>query len=146
MKTVAVVMWGAALGTGLCGAVILMGFLRLLGVDLTTIDFVRDVLPWFMSAITLYMTFLQGRKRWTAWVVGLVNQLLWLWFMLDTRTWGLIPLNVGLWWLYARNLRMWYDEEKALRYQQQAYDGVLPSQRRFYSTTDELRRPRVKQP
>lgn len=107
---------------------------------MTSAELVRDVLPWFMSAITLYMTFLQGRKTWKAWAVGLVNQLLWLWFILTTQTWGLLPLNAGLWYLYARNLRIWYDDEKALRYQRQAYDGVLPEEKRWYQTTDELRK------
>lgn len=89
-------------------------------------DFVRDVLPWVMSASTLYMTFLQGRKTWKAWLVGLANQVLWLWFTISTQTWGLLPLNVGLWFLYVRNLFIWYDDEKMLRYQQQAYDGAQP--------------------
>lgn len=77
-----------------------------------SIDIVREVMPWLMSAITLYMTFLQGRKTWKAYAWGLVNQLLWLWFIFDTRTWGLLPLNLGLWYLYVRNLRLWYDDEK----------------------------------
>jgi hypothetical protein len=103
-------------------------------------------LPWLMSAVTLYMTFLQGKKTWVAWAVGLGNQVLWLWYALSTQTWGFLPLNLGLWYLYARNLIIWYDDEKALRYQRQAYDGVMPEQKRFYAPTDELRRPRVKQP
>lgn len=109
--------------------------------------FVHDALPWIMSAITLYMTFLQGRKTWKAWAVGLVNQLLWLWFIITMQTWGLLLLNAGLWYLYARNLRIWYDDEKALRYQRQAVDGVpfgktatLSEMKRWYESTDELKR------
>lgn len=83
---------------------------------MTVNEFVREWLPWVMSAITLYMTFLQGRKTWKAWAVGLANQLLWLWFVIETRTWGLLPLNIGLWWLYARNLRIWYRDERAIAY------------------------------
>lgn len=114
---------------------------------MTSAELVRDVLPWIMSAVTLYMTFLQGKKTWVAWLVGLGNQVLWLWYALSTQTWGFLPLNAGLWYLYVRNLIIWYDDEKALRYQQQAYDGVMPTQQRFYSKTDELRvPPRVKQP
>jgi hypothetical protein len=76
-------------------------------VDLT----IRQLLPWLMSAITLWMTLLQGRKTWTAWLWGLLNQVLWLIYILYTHTWGLLPLNLGLWWLYARNLVRWYDDE-----------------------------------
>ena len=78
-------------------------------------DFVRDVLPWFMSAITLYMTFLQGRRNWRAWMWGLINQVLWLVYIWCTGAWGLLPLNIGLWALYFKNLMLWLDtEEKAL--------------------------------
>jgi hypothetical protein len=106
---------------------------------MTSSELVRDWLPWIMSAITLWMTFLQGKKTWVAWAWGLLNQFLWLTFVLATETWGLLPLNIGLWYLYARNLQRWYDDEKALRYQQQAYDGVMPAQKRFYAKTDELK-------
>jgi hypothetical protein len=76
-------------------------------------DIVRDVLPWFILAAVLYMTYLQGRKRWSAWVVGLANQLLWLVFIVATKAWSLLPLNLGLglWYLYTKNLALWYDEE-----------------------------------
>lgn len=86
-------------------------------------DFVRDVLPWLMSAVTLWMTFLQGRKTWTAWAWGLVNQVMWLLFILYTQTWGLLPLNVGLWWLYARNLVRWYDDERQYLLRNQPLNG-----------------------
>lgn len=87
---------------------------------MTATVLVHDVPPWIMSTITLYMTFLQGRKTWKAWAVGLVNQLLWLGFILTTQTWGLLLLNAGLWYLYVRNLIIWYDDEKVLRIQQHA--------------------------
>ncbi len=111
---------------------------------MTPLFFVHDVLPWIMSAITLYMTFLQGRKRWGAWVVGLINQLLWLTFIITTQTWGLMPLNIGLWILYWRNLFKWYDDEKRMQFlrDELAAANYVPSTEptRFYNTTDELRR------
>jgi hypothetical protein len=70
-------------------------------------DFARNYLPWLMSAMTIYMTFLQGEKRLAAWVVGLLNQFLWLAFALATYTWGLLPLNAALWYLYIRNFLKW---------------------------------------
>lgn len=112
---------------------------------MTAADFVRNVLPWFMSAITLYMTFLQGRKTWKAWLVGLVNQVLWLWFILTTQTWGLLLLNAGLWYLYVRNLIIWYNDEAQflLRQQKEARstgNANTDDYARFYTTTDELRK------
>lgn len=70
----------------------------------------HDMLPWLMSAITLYMTFLQGNKKQSAWAWGLINQVLWLVFAVSTETWGLLPLNAGLWYLYVRNWLKWRRE------------------------------------
>lgn len=101
-------------------------------------DVFADLLPWLMSAITLWMTHQQGRKKWTAWVWGLINQVLWLCFIIYTGTWGLMPLNIGLWALYIRNLQAWYADEAQylLRHQQ----GIAPGEERFHTTTDELKR------
>ncbi len=68
---------------------------------------IRTYLPWLMSALTIYMTFLQGEKRISGWIVGLCNQFLWLAFAFGTQTWGLLPLNAALWYLYTRNLLKW---------------------------------------
>lgn len=73
-------------------------------------EIVEDyLLPWLMSALTLYMTFLQGNKNPVGWLVGLFNQILWLLFICITETWGLLPLNLGLWYLYIRNWLKWRD-------------------------------------
>lgn len=100
-------------------------------------DFVQHWLPWIMSIITLYMTFLQGRKTWKAWAIGLINQLLWLAFIMHTRTWGLLLLNAGLWVLYVRNLRIWYNDEHQFM---QRHERAFTPPRRWYEKTDELRK------
>lgn len=64
-------------------------------------------LPWLLSAITIYMTVLAGNKHRLAWVVGLVNQALWLFWIVGTKTWGLLPMNAALWIVYARNHLKW---------------------------------------
>ena len=72
-----------------------------------------DILPWIMSAITIYMTVLAGNVHRHAWAVGLFNQALWLTWIVMTGTWGLIPMNVALWIVYARNHLKWIaDREK----------------------------------
>lgn len=63
--------------------------------------------PWLMSAITIYMTVLAGNKHKHAWLVGLVNQALWLGWIVASQTWGLLPMNIALWIVYYRNHRKW---------------------------------------
>lgn len=64
-------------------------------------------LPWLLSAITIYMTILAGNKSRNAWLYGLVNQALWLVWILTTGAYGLLPMNAALWLLYARNHLKW---------------------------------------
>lgn len=64
-------------------------------------------LPYLLSAITIYSMLLAGNKRKGAWIVGLINQFLWLIWICLTATWGLIPMNIALWIVYARNYWEW---------------------------------------
>ena len=64
-------------------------------------------LPWLLSAITIHQTILAGNKHQAAWLVGLVNQALWLLWILVSETWGMLPMNLALWLLYARNHCKW---------------------------------------
>lgn len=64
-------------------------------------------LPWLLSAITIYSMMLAGDKKRNAWAVGLLNQALWLTFILLSGTWGLLPMNIALWIVYARNYFKW---------------------------------------
>lgn len=64
-------------------------------------------LPWLLSAITIWMTLLAGNKHRMAWAVGLVNQALWLVWIVASATWGMLPMNVALWLVYARNHFKW---------------------------------------
>lgn len=67
-------------------------------------------LPWLMSAITIWMTVLAGNKHPNAWFFGLVNQALWLTWIIATGTWGLLPMNFALWIVYGRNHLKWRSE------------------------------------
>lgn len=64
-------------------------------------------LPWLLSAVTIYMTILAGNKTRWAWLVGLVNQALWLGWIVASESWGLLPMNVALWVVYTRNHMKW---------------------------------------
>lgn len=69
--------------------------------------FIITYLPYLLSAITIYSMLLAGNKRKGAWVVGLVNQFLWLIWIVLTQSWGLLPMNIALWIVYGRNYIKW---------------------------------------
>jgi hypothetical protein len=66
-----------------------------------------EYMPWLLSAVTIWMTLLAGKMHPKTWLVGLLNQLLWLIWVLLSGTVGLLPLNAVLWWVYWRNNRLW---------------------------------------
>lgn len=68
---------------------------------------IAQYLPFLLSAVTIWMTLLAGNKHPKAWAVGLVNQALWLVWIVSTSAWGLIPMNIALWVVYARNHFKW---------------------------------------
>lgn len=68
---------------------------------------VLQILPWILSAITIWMTVLAGNKHPSAWLVGLGNQALWLIYIILTHQWGLLPMNAALWIVYGRNHFKW---------------------------------------
>lgn len=69
--------------------------------------FITEILPWILSAITVYMTILAGNKHPNAWLVGLFNQGLWLVWIVGTMSWGFLPMNIAFWIVYLRNHFKW---------------------------------------
>ncbi len=65
------------------------------------------ILPWILSAVTIWMTVLAGNRHPSAWLIGISNQVLWLVWIVLTGTWGLIPMNLALWFVYVRNQNKW---------------------------------------
>lgn len=70
-----------------------------------------DILPWILSAITIWMTILAGNKHRLAWLVGIANQTLWFTWIVLSETWGLLPMNFAMCVVYARNHIRWNKEE-----------------------------------
>lgn len=70
----------------------------------------RQAIPLATSLGTLLGMYLAGSKRWEGWAVGLANQALWLWFIVQFEAWGLLPLLVALVFVYTRNLLLWRAE------------------------------------
>ena len=70
-------------------------------------QYIINYLPWLLSAITIYSMLLAGNKKKSAWLVGLINQFLWLIWIVASNAWGLLPMNVALWVVYFRNYIKW---------------------------------------
>ena len=68
---------------------------------------IAQYLPFLLSAVTIWMTLMAGNKHPKAWAVGLVNQALWLVWIVSTSAWGLLPMNIALWVVYGRNHFKW---------------------------------------
>lgn len=64
-------------------------------------------LPWLLSLVTIVMTVMAGNKNRYAWAVALVGQVLWLVWIVASRSWGLLPMNLVLWAVYVRNHLQW---------------------------------------
>ena len=70
-------------------------------------DQIITYLPWLLSAVTIWMTVLAGNKHPSAWAVGLVNQALWLGWIVASSAWGLLPMNIALSVVYGLNYLKW---------------------------------------
>lgn len=68
-------------------------------------------LPYVLSVITIYTMFLAGDRKSYTWLIGLLNQLLWLIWILASSSWGLLPMNFALWIVYSRNHVKWRTHE-----------------------------------
>jgi nicotinamide riboside transporter PnuC len=71
-----------------------------------------QILPWFISCLTVTSMWLAGNKSPHAWTVGIINQVFWFSLMLHSQLWGLLPLSAVLSFVYIRNLVMWSNDEK----------------------------------
>lgn len=69
--------------------------------------FVELYLPWFLSAVTIIMTWMAGSNHRMTWSVGVFNQALWLAWILTTHTWGFLPMNLVLTVVMTRNHIQW---------------------------------------
>lgn len=72
------------------------------------------ILPWVMSAITIWSMWLAGNKSTLAWKIGLANQVLWLAFNIHFKVWGFLPTTLFLVYVYTRNLIKWRRDAKRL--------------------------------
>lgn len=64
-------------------------------------------MDWITGLGTILMIELIGRHYWQGWVVGLINQIFWVWLIVDHALWGLLPLTLVLIWRYTAHLIRW---------------------------------------
>lgn len=67
--------------------------------------------PWVLSCLTIILTMLQGDKYKNAWLLTLINQALWLAWILLSKTYGFLPLNISMWIICFRNHLKWTREQ-----------------------------------
>ena len=67
----------------------------------------KQLLPLLLSILTIIGMWLIGNKNYWGWIVGLVNQTLWITFAIVFKAWGLLPLTLVLIVVYTRNLTKW---------------------------------------
>ncbi|WP_234265221.1 hypothetical protein [Hydrogenophaga sp. NFH-34] len=66
-----------------------------------------ELLPWVLSAITIWMNILVGNNHPRAWLLGLSGQALWFVWIVLSKTWGMLPMAIALSIVFWRNHRRW---------------------------------------
>jgi hypothetical protein len=66
---------------------------------------------WYWSAplagFGLVGLYLAGRRSYWGWVVGLLDEVLWIVYAVNTRQWPFCLSALAYGWVYGRNLRSW---------------------------------------
>lgn len=71
------------------------------------IDIILNYLPWILSVVTLATSIMAGNYHKDTWTLSILNQFLWLTWIIVSKSYGLIPLNIGLWIIYYQNHKKW---------------------------------------
>ncbi len=75
---------------------------------------ILEFLPWVLSASTTYAAMMAGDKHRHAWSFGILNQAVWLVWIVMSETWGMMPMNVALTAMCIRNHIRWARDLKAI--------------------------------
>jgi nicotinamide riboside transporter PnuC len=71
----------------------------------------KTVLPYIASSMTLLGMWLISQKRSVGWIVGLINQGIWILFDFMYNAFGLLPLQLVLIVIYTNALIKWRRDE-----------------------------------
>ena len=64
-------------------------------------------LPYVISAMTIWVTILQGKLHRHAWALCLMSQTLWLVWIITDQAWGMLPLNAFMFAVAVRFHLKW---------------------------------------
>ena len=74
------------------------------------IETVAITITWVLSATCLWHKWLAGSMWRYCWLLGLVNQALWLTWIVLTNNWGLMPMTLVITAVTVRNHFKWMKE------------------------------------
>ncbi len=83
---------------------------------------IATYLPWLLSAITVTSALMAGSLHRSAWSLSLVNQSLWLLWIVTTHSWGFLPMNIALTAVFARNHWRWTRAPRIYSYRWHDHD------------------------
>jgi len=64
-------------------------------------------MSWILAIITIICMELTIKKIWWAWVLTLLNQVFWFYYLTSTSQWGLLLLNAAMIVQAIRGIRAW---------------------------------------
>jgi len=64
-----------------------------------------------ISILSVWTLYDVGNKKRRGWIVGLVSQFFWFYFIIKTENYGLLAMNIIYTALYIRNLIRWKKNE-----------------------------------
>ncbi len=71
-----------------------------------------NILSYVLSALSLLSLWLVGNKNKLGFVVGLINQVLWVVYAVSLKQWGLLGGVVAYTFINIRNLVKWNKDSK----------------------------------
>lgn len=66
---------------------------------------------YVLTAVGVFGLYLSGKKLQVGWLVGLMAQILWVYYAVATRQWGFIVSAFAYGTIYARNFLLWGDKK-----------------------------------
>ena len=70
---------------------------------------------WILSVIGVIGIYLTGKKKWHGFAIGLVAEIAWVWYSIQTKQWGFIFGSAIYVAVYVFNIREWWEDEKRSR-------------------------------
>lgn len=66
---------------------------------------------WVLAALGITTMFFAGRKKWWAWPIGIITEILWVYYSYHTNQHGFIFASIVYILVYFKNTRHWYKEQ-----------------------------------